>query len=310
MALAVAMLCHSANADEPVLPAGTASIRGDLVSGPLRSSTGSRIVAVDGRLIYGEVEPCKPVSLAVGLHSLVVDVDDKEFPLRLDAKPDTAYAVKWTNDSSPVALVENGNTKEIVARISTNLDDLPSPYAPPAGDTRNLATIKTSQLRQSNWPFGDADVGHIYVSAVDGQFVDGYQTQLSKRAGDHADLNIAPGARALMIGAHYSFVGINGGDSYGWINMPILFQAEPATTYVLKYGKIEGAPGRLRFDFWIEDETHGKTVYPKNTFFLNLAARGQSYMAAIPEHKEVSFPLEHGQVKRTPEKPKPWCEHD
>ena len=309
----IILLPAAGHTEEGPAPApGTASIRGDIVTGFVGTTTVSRIVSVDGNLVLGPVEPCTPVALAPGLHSLVVAYENTDLPIRLDAKPDVTYAVKFTKDGTPFAYVENTKTGESVARISTetDADDLVAPYMPPSGDATQLATLKPVQNMRHGLLGGDYRNGTIAVSAIDGQFVAGQMRSLEKGLGPDEEIRLSPGPHALMIGAAY-VLNAGQGTAYIGVNTPIVMNVEAAKTYLLKSSPyLFPTMYHPTFEFWVEDASDGKIVYPKKTYLMNFDSGGHAFLAGVPKEERVDFPGQHGQLKRTPPKPIPWCQHD
>tara|TARA_R110000868_G_scaffold244926_2_gene501399 strand:- start:6835 stop:7842 length:1008 start_codon:yes stop_codon:yes gene_type:complete len=310
MVLLGATVVHAAN--EPTPAPGTASIRGDIVEGFLGTTNRSRIVSVDGNLVTGAIMPCQPVPLTPGLHSLVVAYEQTNLPVLIDAKPDNAYAVKWTGDDPRMVYVENTATQEIFNNISTDADKLIAPYSEPMSEIASSATISPVQNMEDGL-LGDFPIGLFYVSGVDGHFVEGYKPFSADREKVMVPRRLTPGPHALMISFSYGFSNpVGGGSGLIWLDTPIVFTAEPAKHYLLKYTKFQsaGGPYSYAYRFWIEEEGTGTMAYPEKLYSMNLSLGARYHLAGVPIEEATSFPASHGQRQKKASTPKPWCQHE
>lgn len=277
----------------PAADPNGATIRGDIKTGFL-DSTETHVVAIDGRLLYGPIDSCKRVPLTPGPHSLVVSYDQRYLPLRLDARPGADYALLFRSGSPDVLIVENEKTRDVVAQIPKDGEQTQTPpyVEPPAS-----ADLAAFDLGPNG---GDAE--DIKLLAVDGTFVP-----------PRADtVHVASGPRAITIYID-EFLGVGGNYSEmtAWTRFPLLLEALPGTTYRLRAERPKDAPilGPVMRTVWIEDLTHN-TATGKITFQMNVNAGAQSVIAGVPRDVKVDFPDNHGQIKRTAPKLKPWCQHD
>lgn len=205
-------------ADEPMPAQGSASIRGDIVEGFLGTTDKSRVVSIDGNLVTGKIMPCEPIPLTPGLHSLVVAYEQTNLPVLIDAKPDNAYAVKWTGDNPRMVYVENTATQEIFNNISTDADKLIAPYSEPMSEIASSATISPVQNMEDGL-LGDFPIGLFYVSGVDGHFVEGYKPFSADREKVMVPRRLTPGPHALMISFSYGFSNpVGGGSGLIWLD--------------------------------------------------------------------------------------------
>jgi len=277
----------------PTAAPNGATIRGDIKTGFL-DNTETHVVAIDGGLLYGPIDSCKRAPLTPGPHSLVVSYDHRYLPLRLDAQPGADYALLFRSGGPDMLVVTNEKTQETVAEIPRDGEQTQTPsYIEPSASA-NLATFDLASP--------DGDVLDVRLLAVDGAFV---PPQVGA-------VRIAPGPRAIAIYIN-EFLGIGGNYSEmtAWTRFPLLFNALPGTTYRLRAERQKDAPilGPIMRTVWIEDLPHG-TATGKITFQMNVNAGAQSVIAGVPRDAKVDFPDNHGQLKRSAPKPKPWCQHD
>lgn len=274
--------------DAPPTDPNGATIRGDIKTGFL-DTTETRVVAIDGELLYGRIEPCKRVPLTPGPHSLVIAYDGRHLPLRIDARAGASYALLFRDGHPDTVVVTDEKTNEVVAEIPDDGEQTQTPsYVEPSAP--DSATVEV-----------DSE-SHVKLLAVDGAFV----------APRTAAVRVASGPRAIAVSSN-EFLGVGGNytEMTAWTRFPLLLDALPGTTYRIRYERPKDAPilGPIMRTVWIEDATHG-TAARKSTFPLNVNAGARSVVAGVPLDQKVDFPEGKGQMKRSVPKPKPWCQHD
>jgi hypothetical protein len=250
--------------------AATIKGSGDTSGGFLHETMASYLVAVDGKAVGGPGGLLDPVSIAPGVHSLVVayrafgGTASGRVPLMLDAEPGASYIVELENRGHRNLLTDNSdvtnnylyleNEKTGLAatdkvtdtvRRNTNL------YTEPAGD--HLSTLKGAKY--------DELLGASYCSVmtIDGKYMPSAPgTPLLTL--DHPDYDrafkISPGRHA--IGVDIRFKSIVGAYAF-------MLDVKPDTPYKMECQvelKKSNGVGVGVLSIWVEDTITNAYVLP------------------------------------------------
>ena len=301
------LLVASAQAQErepapPPQDPSVATIRGDIETGTF-STSWTRVMAMDGRVMGGPLITCARHDLTPGPHSLLIAYDSRLLPLRLDAKAGDAFVIKWKGTEDEILYVENETTGETVYQKQLTADARVGTYVFPAGDPSGFAVIKAESKKVDNWLRGEIDEADINISGIDGE-----NPGLKVRSA-----TLLPGTRALLFSIAFK-VSTNPSTHapvYAWASFPVLLDAKPGAVYALQYEKPEMGllPGSritppTPMTIWIVDEKTGETALPRFSMLSNVDGR----ISGINYDERVSFTDK--KAKRPPPKPKQWCEHD
>ena len=306
-AVLVLLLAGSAQAQErepapPPQDPSIATIRGDVENGFLESIS-TRVVAIDGQLIFGPEKSCERHELKPGPHSLVIQYDREvrhtSFPLRIDAKAGEAYVIKWRDAGGKATIeVEDETSERVVASLEQDAESNAASgkgprYIPPIATESDLATIRAEQL-VTDGLFGEGQEGESYLFAVDGKYLPPKSTSVQ----------VAPGPRALAVEITDN-VRLDALMRV-WTTFPLLLDAKAGHTYVVKHGPIGASNKSGKTTLWIEDETENVEITPRITVIMNFRNRSAVFYAGVPYDTSVSFPDKKG--NRPSPKPKLWCE--
>jgi len=307
------LLVASAQAQErepapPPQDPSVATIRGDVIGGFFGTS-GTRIAAIDGKTIYGPEESCARHDLAPGPHSIVVANKHSLMPLRLDAVAGATYVVREPDDD--VFLIEEVNSGETVFRMSTEEQDTVSFYSPSFGDPANTATIRIAQSHQTSWLTGnDVQQGYARLHTVDGKPLPGKTETVTVEAGKRAIAFYMSYSSPMYMYSANPALFAPAGDFGWWQVFPLLLDVEAGHSYAIELGKVKVGNFASHTTGLIVDDTTGQELGPRFPVALNAIYRGGTYFAGVPYDTKVSFPEGKGQLKRTPPKPKQWCERE
>ncbi len=299
----------SANQREPAPPPqdpSVATIRGDVVSGFFGTS-GTRIAAINGKIVRGPEESCARLDLEPGSHSIVIATHHILVPLRLDAVAGAAYVVSEPEED--VLLIENENSGETVFRsFREGQGQLPL-YVPSIADGSNTAKIRIAQTFAVNVFGFEVQRGTNYLHTVDGKPLPGKSEVAVIEAGTRAiSLYIFDLARGYDFSANPAIVTPGGGLGW-WQVFPLLLDIEAGHEYLIERGRVRVGNFDAHTTLRILDETSGKEIMPALSIAFNVVDR-HTYYAGLSYNTKVSFPDAKGQMKRPPPKPKQWCEHD
>ncbi|MDP1627507.1 hypothetical protein [Parvibaculum sp.] len=252
-------------------PAAAATIRGTfeestgLLGTPARA-TG--VFAIDGNTAFETRELAAPLPLTPGLHSLTIGyltggIGDA-VPVKLVAEPGARYVVKRERGTDMMdglrydrirtyVYIEDEKTGEIVVPKTPDvLRSIEGRYAPPTGP--DLATMR------GTGDDGLLDSFYALLIAVDGEIV-----RAKKEATLMTVESYEPATPiALTPGLHALAIAVRGGTGTSYL--PILFDAKPNVSYVIKYERGLKRHGSVRIftaTVWIENESDGSIALPK-----------------------------------------------
>lgn len=294
----VLLAATSAHAElrEPAPPPqdpSVATIRGDVQTGTF-GNTSTRVIAIDGELIYGPEESCQRHDLAPGPHSLVIEYENHLLPLRLDAAAGDAYVIGWQEGDGDFVLVKEMNSGKTVATYSDDVENRTPVYNEPASSAEG-ATIVAKPKIAHDWLIGDYEEGDVEIDAVDGKFL----------GPNVHSVRVSPGTRALTLWFQFS-VGLDGNYQpiYASALFPFLIDVVPGTTYVVQHeAPVLSGRHTAIMSAWIVD-SRDNLVVPKTRIATNV----RGYYGGVTYDERVTFTDK--KAKRPPPKPKLWCERD
>jgi len=227
------------------------------------------VFAIDGKTSFHSNRLEDAIPLEPGLHSLTIGYlnsrsEGDAVPVAFVAEPGASYVIKRERGDNLLdglkydrirtyLYIEDEKTgKIVVPRTPDIISTIEGRYVPPSGP--DVARMRGTEDRSLLVSF------YAHLIAVDGEIVreESERTLMTVESYNITEpVALTPGLRALAIA-------VRGG--VGTFYLPILFEAKPKESYVVKYEhglKRHGSVRIFTSTVWIENEADGSVVFPK-----------------------------------------------